>query len=102
MATTIIDGGTTSKDSSEVLLFVMDYDALDNLASGVELAAVGTFTITPVGLTQASQALQTGNRKAQVLLSSGTVGTTYTIEHTASTNETPAQTKSKKFRLRIT
>lgn len=102
MSTTILDGGTTSKDSSEVLLYVMDYDALGNLADGVELASVGTFTITPSGLTQSDQALQTGNRKAQVLLTGGTVGTTYTIEHTVTTNESPAQTKSKKFRLRIT
>lgn len=102
MATTIKDGGLTTKDASEVLLYVFDYDILDNLADGVELAAVGTFTISPSGLTQGSQALQAGNRKAQVLLSGGTVGQAYVIEHTASTNETPAQTKSKQFTLKIT
>lgn len=102
MPTTIHDGGCVTKDSGETLLYVVDYDALSNLASGVELAAVGTFTITPTGLTQASQALLTGNRKARVLISGGTVGVTYTIEHTATTNETPAQVKSKWFTLVIT
>jgi len=99
---TIQDGGLVTKDSSEVLLYVFDYDTLGNLAIGVELASVGTFTITPAGLTQGSQALLTGNRKARVLLSGGTVGATYTIEHTASTNENPAQTKSKWFQVQIT
>lgn len=102
MPESIRDGGHTTKDSSEVLLYVFDYDVLENLPAGVELATVGTFTITPSGLTQASQALEAGNRKAHVLLSGGIVGRTYTIEHTVQTNETPAQTKSKWFRLRIT
>ena len=102
MPTTIDDGGFTTKDSSEVLLYVFDYDIKANLGSGVELASVGTFTITPGGLTKANEALQAGNRKAQVLLSGGTVGKTYTVEHTAQTNENPQQTKSKWFKLRIT
>ena len=102
MPTTILDGGTTTQDASEVLIYIVDYDALTNLASGVELAAVGTFTITPTGLTQDNQALVTGSRKARVRLSGGTAGVIYTIEHTATTNESPSQTKSKWFRLRIT
>lgn len=99
---TIIDGGLVTKDSSEVLVYWFDYDTDNSLADGVQFTSVGTFTITPTGLTQASQALVTGNRKAQVVLSGGAVGKTYTIEHTASTNEIPAQTKSKVFKLRIT
>jgi|GEM_PF-4965414 len=102
MPESIRDGGHTTKDSSEVLLYVFDYGVLSNLPQGVELATVGTFTITPSGLTQANQSLESGNRKAHVLISGGIVGRTYTIEHTAQTNETPAQTKSKWFRLRIT
>jgi hypothetical protein len=102
MPTTITDEGLTTKDASETLLYVIDYDTLGNLAVGVELASVGTFTITPTGLTQASQALVTGNRKARVLLSGGTQGDVHEIEHTVTTNETPAQIKSKKFKVRIT
>ena len=102
MPTTIRDGGLTTKDSSEVLLYTMDYDVLSNLAVGVELASVGTFTITPAGLTQSNLALQSGNRKAQVLLSGGTKGQWFTVEHTVQTNENPQQTKSKVFMLRIT
>jgi len=102
MPVSIRDKGHTTKDSSEELLYLFDYDVLDNLRPGVELATMGTFTITPSGLTQASQALEAGNRSAHVLIGGGIVGRTYTIEHTVQTNETPAQTKSKWFRLRIT
>lgn len=102
MANIIQEGGLATQDASEVLLYVFDYETLGNIESPVELASVGTFTITPTGLTQGSQALVTGNRKARVLLSGGTVGVTYTIEHTVTTNESPAQTKSKWFKLLIT
>lgn len=102
MPTTIVDGGLVTKDSSETLVYTFDYDVLTNLAGGVELASVGTFTITPSGLTQDNAALVTGNRKARVRLAGGTVGVTYKVEHTASTNESPAQTKSKWFKIRIT
>lgn len=98
---TITDGQLATQDSSAVLVYVFDYDA-ENLASGVELASVGTFTISPSGLTQDNTALVTGNRKARVRLSGGTVGTVYTIEHVVATNESPAQTKAKHFKLRIT
>src|SRR6185503_13076650 len=105
MPVSIQDGGLATQDSSEVLLYVVDYDIRGNLAPGVELASVGTFTITPPTLTplvQSNQALQAGNRKAQVLISGGIVGRTYVVEHTVSTNESPAQTKSKWWHIRIT
>jgi len=102
MPESIRDKGHTTKDSSEVFLYVFDYDVLDNLPAGVELATAGTFAITPSGLTQSNQALEAGNRSAHVLIGGGIVGRTYTIEHTVSTNETPPQVKSKWFKLRIT
>lgn len=102
MSLTIHDGGAATKDSQETLLYVFDYDTLGNLATGVSLLSVGTFTITPTGLTQSNQSLQAGNRKAQVLIAGGVRGRTYTVEHTAQTDEVPAQTKSKWFQLRIT
>jgi hypothetical protein len=102
MPTTIEDGGIVTKDSSETLLYTFDYDTLSNLAAGVEFTSVGTFAITPSGLTQANQSLVSGNRKVQLTLAGGTVGVKYRIEHTATTNETPAQIKSKWFEVRIT
>lgn len=102
MAVTIDDGGLVTKDSSEVLLYTFDYE--DALAPGVELTGVGTFTITPAtgAPTQSNQALLAGNRGVVVLLTAGTLGRTYTIEHTVQTNENPAQTFSPWFKLRVT
>lgn len=102
MSVTVDDGGLVTKDSSEVLLYSIDYE--DALAAGVQLASVGTFTITPASgaPTQTNQALVAGNRAAVVLLSGGTVGRTYTVEHTVQTNEGPAQTFSPWFKIRIT
>ena len=99
---TIDDGGLVTKDSSEVLLYTFDYE--DTLSAGVQLASVGTFVITPAtgAPTQSNQALLAGSRGVVVLLTGGTVGRTYTIEHTVLTNENPAQTFSPWFKLRIT
>jgi hypothetical protein len=102
MAATIQDSELTVKDSSEVLVYIFDYE--DTLEPGVELTSVGTFTITPTtgAPTQTFQALMAGNRSARVVLSAGTVGRIFTIEHTVVTNENPAQTFSPWFKLRIT
>jgi hypothetical protein len=102
MATlTIEDEGTATKASAEVWTYVFDYD--DALATGVEFASVGTFTISPADgrLTKDNEALVTGNRKARLRLSGGKVGKTYRIDHTAVTNETPTQTPAKHFYLFI-
>ena len=102
MPGTIEDSELTTKDSSEVFAYTFDYD--DALAAGVELVSVGTFTITPAtgAPAQASQALGAGNRSVRVVLSGGTVGRIFTVEHTVTTNENPAQTFSPWFKLRIT
>ena len=101
MSVTIDDGGLATKDSSEILLYTFDYD--DALAPGVQLTSVGTFVITPStgAPTQSNQAFVAGNRGVSVLLTAGSVGKTYTIEHTVTTNESPAQTFSPWFKLRI-
>jgi hypothetical protein len=98
--TTVPEGQLLTKDTSEVFKYTFDYDVI--LPVGVILASVGTFTITPSGeLTQSNQALVAGNRKATVYLTGGVYGKTYTIEHTVQTNESPAQTYSPWFKLRI-
>jgi hypothetical protein len=102
MAVTIQDREVTTKDSSEVFKYTFDYD--DALEAGVELASIGTVTITPAtgAPTQAFNALVVGNRAVTVFLSAGTVGRIFTIEHTVQTNENPPQTFSPWFKLRIT
>jgi hypothetical protein len=98
---TIRDEETTSKRAGESWVYLFDYD--EHLATGVELASVGTFTISPADgiLTKDNPALVTGNRKVEVRLIGGKVGKTYVIEHTAVTNESPTQTPAKFFRLFI-
>ena len=100
---TVQDGALVTQDSSAVLVYVVDYDA-ENLATGVELAAVGTFTVTPAtGLTQDNQALLSGNRKVRIRLATTStyVGTTFRVEHVATTNESPTQTKVAAFQVQI-
>jgi len=102
MEVTIDDGGFATRDSSEVLPIVFDYD--DVLAAGVQLASVGTITVTPVtgAPTVTSIVLMAGNRKVMGMRSGGTVGRTYTYEHTVQTNEVPAPTYSPWIKERIT
>jgi hypothetical protein len=98
---TILDDGTAQKRAGESFVYLFDYDT--HLAAGVEFASVGTFTIDPADgrLTKDNPSLVTGNRKVEVRLIGGKVGKTYTIEHTAVTNESPTQTPAKKFYLFI-
>lgn len=100
---TITDGGHCEKDSDEVLVYQFDYDTL-NLASGVALTSAGTFVLLPaagITLTKDNETLLAGSRKTSVRLSGGTVGTKYTVINRVTTNETPSQTKEKRFSLRI-
>jgi hypothetical protein len=97
---TIEDEKTAEKRSADILVYEFDYDAR-SLATGVELASVGTFTIDPADgrLTSDNPTLLTGNRKVSVRLSGGKPGKTYLVTHSAATNETPAQTLNKCFAL---
>ena len=102
MAVTIEDREVTTKDSSEVFKYTFDYD--DALPVGVQLASIGTVTITPTtgAPTQSDLALVAGNRAFTVFLSGGTVGKIFTVEHTVQTNEVPPQTFSPWFKVRVT
>lgn len=103
MATTIKDGDTTTQDASEALVYTFDYDALGNLAAGIQLSSVGTVSITPTsGLTSDNATLAANGRSVTVRISGGVKDKVYEVRHTVSTNEAPAQTKSKWFHLRIT
>ncbi len=99
----IPSGGTAQKDEQAAFLYTFSYD--DILATGAQLASAGTVTITPTSLvtplTSASLTLVTGNRKAQLILSGGVIGTTYKVKHVATTNESPAQTVVDEFKLKV-
>jgi hypothetical protein len=98
---TIEDDKTATKRAAESFVYQFNYD--EHLADSVELASVGTFTISPADgiLTKDNPSLITGNRKVEVRLIGGKPGKTYVIEHTAVTNESPTQTPAKKFYLFI-
>jgi len=102
MAITVDDGNLVAQDPNDKRVYQFDFDAA-NLAAGVQLASVGTFTITVVEglnttpLQKDSEALVTGNRKTRLRLFGGTPGTTYKVENEVDTNETPSQRKNKKF-----
>jgi hypothetical protein len=89
------DEKTISKRAAESLVYKFDYD--DWLAADVELASVGTFTLFPSDghLTSDNPTLVSGSRSVTVRLLGGKVGKTYRVEHTAATNESPAQTPAK-------
>lgn len=98
---TIPDEGRAEKATSASLLYEFDYD--DNLASGVGFASIGTFTIDPADdrLTKDSESVASGSRQVRVRLSGGKPGKTYTVKHSAETDENPSQTKTKWFHLFI-
>jgi len=107
MAISIDDGGLVIKDPLDARVYTFDWDILGNLAPTVQLASVGTFTITVLDganttpLTKDNESLVAGNRKTQLRLSAGTPGTKYKIENQIVTTETVPQTKNRLFYLKI-
>jgi len=107
MATvTIQTGGLVTKDPSDVKVYTVDWDT-SNLAPTVTITT-STWTITAIkpsrvdtALIKDNESILAGNRKTQVRLSVGTVGQTYEIANKIVTNESPAQTKEKSFRVLI-
>lgn len=101
---TIMDKGLAEKDSDESLVYVFDFDGA-NLPDGVELVSSGTVVITPIEspavLIDDNQSLLAGNRKVQVRLAGGTIGTRYRVALRVTTNESPNQIKEKYFLLHI-
>jgi hypothetical protein len=103
---TIKSGGLVTKDPSDVKVFTVDWDT-SNLGVGVTITT-STWTITAIkpstsdtALTKDNESILAGNRKTQVRLTAGTVHQTYEIANKIVTNETPAQTKEKSFRVLI-
>jgi hypothetical protein len=104
---TISPGALVTKDPSDIKVYVFDWDT-NNLAVGVTISGVPVWTITAVkpsttdtNLTKDNESVLAGSRKTQVRLLGGTVGQTYEIANKIVTNETPAQTKERSFRVLI-
>lgn len=106
MAITIDDGGLETQDPNDQRVYVFDWD-VKNLGASVQLTGAGTFTMSVVTgdnttpLTKDQESLLTGNRKTQVRLAGGTLGTLYKIDNQVVTNESPAQTKNRHFLLKV-
>lgn len=102
---TIYDGGTASKDPADILVYQFDWDTL-HLAAAVTITT-STWTITavaPVGdttLTKDQESILAGNRKTQVRLTAGLLGGEYQVANKIVTNESPAQTIERSFRVVI-
>lgn len=100
MAVTIAPGDLLEKDPNEVLLFRFDWtDWLEGSAT----IQTSTFTIegNDAVLTKDQESILSGSLKTQVRLSAGTLYQTYTIENKVVTNESPAQTGERSFKLEI-
>lgn len=107
MAITIDMGGLAIQDPGDSRVYRFDWDA-ENLGAGVEIAGGGsTFTIAVVQgenatpLTKDNESVLTGNRKTQVRLTGGTLGTLYKVDNQIVTNEAPAQTKNRHFLVKV-
>ena len=103
---TIRDQDEILKDPADIKVYLVDWDA-DNLAAAATIVT-SSWTITAIGpsqtdtnLTKDSESIVTGSRKTQLRLSAGTLGQTYEIANKIVTNESPAQTKERSFRVRI-
>jgi hypothetical protein len=104
---TIEDGGLVVKDPSDKTLFTFNWDA--HLATGVQIAT-STFAIRAIrpsgdtALTKDSESaagIAPLARTTQLRVIAGTVGGLYEIANTIVTNETPAQTKERSFRILV-
>lgn len=101
MSTEIHSGGLVTKDPNAIEVFVMDWDA-EHLATGVTITTSDWEISGPdSALTQDQDSILSGNRKAQVRLTAGTVGKVYTVTNRIVTSETPAQTKDASFSVLI-
>lgn len=90
------------KDPSDVALCLFDWS--DHLGDAL-ITGSPTITITalrPTGdtaLTQGSDSVLDGEQSAQVLLTAGTLGALYRVDHTVVTDESPAQTITRSLLL---
>jgi len=103
--TTIVPGDLVVQDPSDIRTYIFDWNQY-NLAVGATIAS-SSFTITaisPAGDTafvKDNEGTMSGNRKTTLRLSLGTLHAIYEVANKIVTNETPAQTKERSFRVLI-
>lgn len=103
--TTIEPGGTVIKDPNAAREYQFDYD--DLLEAGAILTSYPVTAHHPetnealASITIAGPALAAGSRKVDVLISGGTLGVTYRIRCTATSNTSPAGIEPRSFLLTI-
>lgn len=101
---TVPDGSLVTKDPSEILVYMFDWDA-ENLPAGVTIASEnstitgmsGDITTTPASITV--HTIQTGNRKVLVRVTGGALGSKWRISNFIVTNESPDQRKERSIFL---
>ncbi len=103
---TIQTGAVVLKDPSDVKVYKVDWDS-SNLAPGVTITN-SSWTITAIKpsttdtvLTKDNEAILSGDRTTQVRLAAGTLNQVYEVANKVTTNESPAQTKERSFRVLI-
>lgn len=97
---TVPDGTLVPKDPSEILIYVFDWDA-ENLPVGVSIASEnstitgmsGDITTSPAAIT--AHTILSGNRKVQIRVSGGALGSKWRLSNFVVTNESPDQRKER-------
>lgn len=102
---TIHDGGLLTQDPADEVVYQFDWDA-EGLPEGVTIAesAITVTALRPSSATvmdDADDDIGDDERTTQVTLSGGTLGAIYRIDNRIVTDETPAQTKERSFRIKI-
>lgn len=97
------DGGVVTKDPADQRVILVDWDT-DNLPDTAQIAQ-STFTITRLSgssdtpLTHDSAAIMDGGRNTQLRIVGGALGSLWRVDNTIVTNESPAQTKDRHFKV---
>jgi hypothetical protein len=104
-ATTIVPSAAVIKDPNAARLYQFDFD--DLLEAGAILTSYPVTAVNPTTdaadatITVGTPALASGSRKVNVLISGGTLGVTYRIRCTATSNTSPAGIEPRSFLITI-
>lgn len=93
------DGGTITKDPDANRVYVMDW------TNDIGAAEISTSTWIVSGpdssLAADNDSIVTGNKKAQVRLTGGTLGKAYTVTNRIVTNASPAETEDASVKVLV-
>lgn len=105
MSTSLRAGAMVVKGPAESEVYLMDWDS-EHLAAAVTIAT-SSWTITLISgastglMTKDNESIPALSRTTQVRLIGGTEGQTYDVSNTIVTNESPARTKDRSFKVLI-